>query len=220
MINESWYKNYNKDGRGHVFKNKGLLFQQLATYRSIVEALRYIEFNNEEKILDVGCGSGHSLRQLIDIGYLPYNMYGIDIIQSRILDGRKLFPNIEFRCGDACNLPYPDNYFDITMASTLFIGIKDESDKKVADEIKRVTKGHILLIDWRYDYFHKEYKALNKSRIKSLFGDCSIICSKNGALVPPIGYFVSKNFDYLYFLIHRLFPLLVAQTTTILKKRG
>ena len=221
MINESWYKNYNKEGRGHVFKNKGLLFQQLATYRSIVEALRYIEFNNEACILDVGCGSGQSLRQLLDIGYLPYNMFGIDIIKDRIIDGDNRFPNIGFHYGDATDMPYKDKSFDIVMASTLFIGIKDDSDKKIATEMMRVVKntGHILLIDWRYDYFHKEYKALTQTRIKSLFPNCKVIVQKNGSLIPPIGYFISKNCYQFYFMVHWLFPFLSGQVTTILRNK-
>lgn len=219
-IDESWYQKYNAHGRGHIFKNKGILFQQIASYHSIVEALRYIEFNNEAKILDVGCGSGHSLRQLIDTGYLPYNMYGIDKIQSRVNEGQQRFSNINLSCGDASSMLYKSESFDIVMASTLFIQVKDDTDKKIANEMIRVCKkgGHILLIDWRYDYFHSEYKALTKKRIKLLFKDMQFICSKNGSLIPPIGYYISEHCYYLYFLVHELFPFLSGQITTILKK--
>lgn len=180
--------------------------------------MRHIEFNNQANILDVGCGSGQSLRILMNIGYLPFNMYGIDNIEERIDDGVRRFPNINFKCGDACSMNYADSSFDLVMESTLFITIKDDIAVPIAEEMMRVVKpnGHILLIDWQYDYFHKEYKALNSARIKKLFPKYKIITSKDGSLIPPIGYYISRNLPQLYFLIQWAFPVLVGQKTTIL----
>ena len=40
-----------------------------------------------------------------------------------------------------------------------------------------------------------------------------------GMLVPPLGRFLSKNFDPLYFPTAKVFPFLVGQVAYVLKKK-
>jgi len=226
---QEWYiEYYSKKGidRNDILSNSGVLFQALAVRKSVVEALRNLDIKRDgARILDVGCGGGGSLSQFLDFGFEPSSLYGIDIIQERVFEGKRRFPTINFAYGDASKMEYNSDYFDIVLESTMFIQLTDDTlSKRIADEMLRVVKpsGYLMLIDWRYSYGHPEYKALSRSRIASLFqvgNRTEVVCCKHGALIPPIGRLFSSYFSSLYFVIARIFPFLVGQVTTVLQKQ-
>lgn len=225
---EEWYSEYySKKGqdRNDVLKNSGVLFQNLALLKSIIEALRNLSINRETwKILDVGCGDGGSLLPFLSFGFPVRSLYGIDIISERVSQGVKKLPNINFCVGDASHMDYESGTFDLVMESTMFIQIRDDDlSRKIAREMLRVAKvpGYILLIDWRYSYRHPEYKALSKSRIASLFNvgtRTTLVSNHSGALIPPIGRKISSCCPSLYFIVQKFFPFLTGQLTTVLQK--
>ena len=45
-----------------------------------------------------------------------------------------------------------------------------------------------------------------------------LIAVIHGALIPPLGRFLSKNIPSIYFVIAKIFPLLVGQVVYVLKK--
>jgi len=191
----------------------------------VVEALRYMHLKRDSTlILDVGCAGGGSLAQFLTYGFDPASLYGIDIIEERIVEGKRSFPTINFTCGDASQMKYDSNYFDLVLESTMFIQLTDENlSTRIADEMLRVLKpsGYIMLIDWRYSYGHSEYTALSRKRITKLFDvgtRTTEICRKHGALIPPCGRFISSYFSSLYFLVSKIAPFLVGQVTTVLQK--
>src|SRR5688572_14559728 len=47
---------------------------------------------NKYKILEVGCGNGELLRDLIKWGARPENTFGIDLIPERIVEAKNLCP--------------------------------------------------------------------------------------------------------------------------------
>jgi ubiquinone/menaquinone biosynthesis C-methylase UbiE len=218
---EKYYMRPNN--KGNIFKNRGTLFQLFAFRKSLIDALNGLDITIDEKILDVGCGNGGTLRQLIEFGFKPKNLHGIDTSLERIADCQSRYPNIWLYHGDASKMYCCDDYFDIVLESTLFIELTDdELSQKIANEMVRVCKpnGYILLIDWRYSYFHPNNKALNKKRIKELFGNSTkLIGVKNGALIPQIGYFIANHCYLLYFMVQWLFPELCGQITTVLRKK-
>src|SRR5437868_2802051 len=65
-------------------------------------------------ILDVGCGPGYVSAAAADRGAIPA---GIDFSSEMVSIARKMFPKIEFREGDAQNLPFADASFDRVAAN-------------------------------------------------------------------------------------------------------
>lgn len=222
------YDNYytsKGDDRNDPLRNPGVLFQNLAFEKSIVEALRTIPLNKDTwEILDVGCGAGFSMLRLLSYGMEPERLHGIDISEQRIARGRRRQPALNFTLGDATAMEYTADRFDLAMTSTVFVQITDETMAEgIAREMVRVVKpgGYIMLTDWRYSFGRKGYVAVSRKRIARLFGvgkETSVMCQRRGALLPPLGRALSRYLPSLYFPVCRLFPFLVGQVTVVLRK--
>ncbi len=179
-IGTSDYYTSKGDDRNDPLRNPGVLFQNLAFEKSIVEALRSIRLDKSWKILDVGCGAGFSMLRLLSYGLEPDRLHGIDIAENRIARGRKRQPTLNFTLGDATAMEFPSDTFDLAMESTMFVQITDDAMAAgIAQEMVRVVKpgGYIMLTDWRYSFGRKGYLAVTPERTKRLFGDnVSLVC--------------------------------------------
>src|SRR3984893_3001847 len=78
--------------------------------------------------LDVACGSGKLTAQLARIAGPNGRVVGLDFSTQMLEVARAEFPGIEFREGDALNLPFEDATFD---ASTIAFGLRNLADPVV-----------------------------------------------------------------------------------------
>ena len=226
---KEWYENYYRNlgnDRNDIINNKGVFFQSIASERSFIKCLSKMNIERSSKILDVGSGNGNKLMDFVKYGFDQENLYGVDINNDRIEEGKSKYPLINLSIQDASKLNFQENCFDLVFESTMFVQITDhEISKNIAKEMIRVAKkeGFILLLDWRYGKFwNSNYLACSKKRVKELFNigtDTEIISIYKGALIPPLGRFLSTYSGSLYFLISKLFPLLVGQVAFLLKKK-
>lgn len=225
-----WYdRYYAKKGalRNSLLRNPEVMFQSLAAEMSITQALASIDVDaGTAQVLDVGCGDGSSLIHFLKLGFVPTQLSGIDILKTRVEEARLKLPGSQLTVGDAANVPYPDETFDVVFESTMFVQLTDETlARRIAAEMLRVTKvgGHLLLSDWRYSKpGNEEYVGLSTKRIGRLFHDgaaTDIVGFHAGALVPPIGRYLSKRAGSLYFMLRRALPLLVGQRVAVISKR-
>jgi ubiquinone/menaquinone biosynthesis C-methylase UbiE len=228
---QDWYRRYYArlgGDRNDLRTNQGVLFQTLALEVSVVRAVAELPLvPGEALVLDVGCGGGGDLYQLLRLGFRPENITGIDVLPERIEGARKLYPQIAFTHGDASALEFPSESFDLLFESTMFATLRDENlCARIAAEMVRVCKpgGHILLVDWRTPKpGDPDYKALTRRRLRDLFGVGQVtrlMAVTRGALVPPLGRFLSARLPSLYFLVSTLCPFLVGQVTYVLQKPG
>ena len=221
-----YYDNHDAK-RNDVLANPEVAFQQFAFDQANIRALQHMELERESaRILDVGCGNGIGLIQMLRLGFDPRRMSGIDIDSDRITQARERVPLADLQCASAETMPYADGSFDIVMESTMFVLMpSEETARRIAGEMVRVTRqgGYLMLIDWRYSKPGSDvYKAMNPKRIAGLFGvgeSTDVVARERGALVPPLGRRLSRFTPSLYFLAQRLLPFAVGQVTTVLKKR-
>jgi ubiquinone/menaquinone biosynthesis C-methylase UbiE len=180
-----------RKGRIYSYFNEANLFMIHQRERRLLDTFRRFKIMSfsDRKILDVGCGGGGLLRELVKYGARPENLCGIDLLEERIEEAKHLSPNIDFRCGDASSLPYNDGCFNIVIQFTLFTSILDITMKKrIASEMLRVLKPDGIII-W-YD-FHRDnprnpdVRGVKKEEIFKLFPDCTIYL-KRVTLAPPI----------------------------------
>lgn len=222
---EEYYKTHGAD-RNDPLTNSGVTFQVFALERANIRALQRLQLDRDQaRVLDVGCGTGSSLLQFMKLGFLPQNLTGVDSSAERIAQAQSRFPNVAFHRESAEAMSFPDSTFDVVFESTLFMMLTDEAvAKRIAGEMLRVTRrgGYLMMADWRYaEPRSTDHRAVTPKRIASLFdvgGSTSVIVRERGALVPPLGRFLSRHAPSLYFVVQGALPLAVGQVTTVLKK--
>ncbi len=100
------------------------------------------------KVLDVGCGTGVHLDIYRRSGC---ELYGIDNSPSMLDVARnRLGEDAELRLGDATEIPYESNTFDLIICMLVLHEMDQRTRISVIAEMKRVlkTEGRILLIDF------------------------------------------------------------------------
>lgn len=99
------------------------------------------------RILDIAAGTGASSLELARSGA---EVTALDFSQGMLEEGRRLRPEISFVFGDALNLPFPNDSFDVT---TISFGLRNTNDtKKALSEALRVTKagGSIFVVEFSH----------------------------------------------------------------------
>ncbi len=146
-------------------------------------------------ILDIGCGDGWQLAQFERWGARAEQLAGIDLIPSRVERAAMRFAGPahheapQLRVGDASDLPWPAECFDLAHQSTVFSSILDVSMKQaVAREIVRVLKPGGVLI-W-YDFFvdnpaNPAVRGIGAHEIRALFPTCAVRLQR-ATLAPPL----------------------------------
>lgn len=95
-----------------------------------------------QTILDAGCGEGFTMDKL-DKNGIGKKIEGIEYSKNAILLGKKLFPNLIFKEGNAYNLPYKDNSFDLVVCTEVLEHLAEPS--KVMKELLRTSKKYVLI---------------------------------------------------------------------------
>ncbi len=88
-------------------------------------------------ILDVGTSSGTNLRMLKSLGFTNFKGVDISPLAAQIAKDKGL-GNVDI--GDICKLPYPDNQFDLILATDIIEHVDD--DLLALQELRRVLKPH------------------------------------------------------------------------------
>jgi ubiquinone/menaquinone biosynthesis C-methylase UbiE len=179
-----WYAEWTKNSMWTPFNTSALYLEQMQE-RLIINLwkekynigprLKDSAILRDKRILDVGCGTGGTLRKFIKYGTVPENLSDIDLIEERIETAKHLSPNINFICGNAEYLPYPNDYFEIVIQFTCFSSIIDKSlQENIAREMLRVLKpgGYIIWYDIRKMKSNPNMMAIDKNRILELFPNC------------------------------------------------
>jgi ubiquinone/menaquinone biosynthesis C-methylase UbiE len=172
--------------------DRACLFMMQEQERKMLDLLKQHgrdELQNQ-KILEVGCGTGGILRKMIRWGARPENVSGLDLLPENIEQARRLSPStVCLSCGNTGNLPYPDATFDLVVQVTVFSSILDSSLKqRIAQEMQRVLKtdGAILWLDFFVNNpWNSEVRGVGKREILSLFPDCAVTL-RRVTLAPPL----------------------------------
>jgi len=161
--------------------------------------------------LEVGCGTGHWLREFVKWGARPENVTGIDLLADRVSRARQLCPlGVRIHRASAAQLPFSSESFDIVLQSTVFTSILDENLKRrVAAEMLRVVK-HDGLILW-YDYHvnnprNPDVRGVKRREIHRLFPDCRIDLERI-TLLPPLARVLAPYSYSICYLLEKFPPL-------------
>jgi ubiquinone/menaquinone biosynthesis C-methylase UbiE len=102
------------------------------------------------RVLDVGCGSGATLRQLAH-AWPEHQYHGIDLSPHYLREARSLLqhvPELSLVAQNAEHMPYRDEYFDAVVSVYLFHELPHDARRNVMAEMFRVLKpGGLLVIE-------------------------------------------------------------------------
>jgi len=90
-------------------------------------------------VLDVGCGEGYVLDELIARGVTE--VQGVDIVDIR---RNKDYP---FRLYDGLTLPFPDRSFDVVVLSFVLHHVPDDRKLALLEEALRVSRGKVVVVE-------------------------------------------------------------------------
>jgi ubiquinone/menaquinone biosynthesis C-methylase UbiE len=99
-----------------------------------------------ESALDVACGTGRLTRELVDCGIEKITGTDIseemmDVARRYCSDGRV---NVDFRKGDATQLPFEDNEIDLVISYRFLDHLPAEEKKKAITELIRVSRKYMI----------------------------------------------------------------------------
>ena len=152
---------------------------------------------NNQKILDVGCATGHFYRSLKkkinkNFYYTGVDPYEIFLKKARI--AWKNDKNANFKNGNIYSLPFKKNQFDISFCSNVFIHLNDVV--KPLKELFRVTRKKIVIRTVLFDVSYKVQLVYNNKWWNDTDVKPINEFDKNGN-PRAYSYFNILSFDYL-----------------------
>lgn len=118
-------------------------------YKKNLDSLLLKEFasinKNKGICADFGCGPGHTTKFLYENGLV--NIIGIDISSEMVKTAKRIFPQIEFECGNLLNLSYKEDSFNSAIAFYSIVHFNYDQVKIAFEEVNKVLKnnGQFLL---------------------------------------------------------------------------
>lgn len=162
------------------------------------------------RILDLGCGRGATLRQYLEYDAEPSRMWGIDLFPRFIEQARQSSPGLQFLCGSASALPFPDGSFDFVSQFMLFTSVLDQNMKiEISREIDRVLApgGRLLWYDFAFNNARNpDVRGVPRAEIRELFPTFSMT-SRKITLAPPLGRAIGRFGPAFYYFVSKLRPL-------------
>ena len=127
----------------------------------------------DKRILEVGCGQGRVLQDLVELGARPGFLAGVDLRTEAIDAARSRWPEVDLRVADGQRLPFVAESFDVVAVFTVFSSILEgKISKMVAREISRVLKpgGGVVHYDFQYrNPWNPEVRGINRVEVETLF---------------------------------------------------
>ena len=108
-----------------------------------------------EAVLDIGCGPGTDVFDMVELVGPAGRLVGLDASEVMIAEARRrtkeLHVPITFEVGEVQALPFPDGTFDVCRAERLLEHLPDA--ERALTEMVRVTRpgGRILVFDFDWD---------------------------------------------------------------------
>ncbi len=172
-------------------------------------------------VLEVGCGSGANLLELIELGADPKHLVGNELLADRLTAASARLPSsVRLLAGDASQLDLPAASFDIVYQSTVFSSILDDGlQESLAKRMWDLVKPGcgVLWYDFTFNNPNNpDVRGVPVSRIRALFPMAKVWVQKV-TLAPPIARRVVPFSPHLYGVLNSL-PFLRTHVLCYLEK--
>lgn len=119
---------------------------------TVRETLTRLHIGDEDRVLDVGCGTGALLHRLAT-AHPQARLFGIDPTPAMLAIARqRLPPTVETQKGRIEAIPFPDEFFDAVTCCNVFHYLHEPL--AAFREMTRVLRpgGQLVITDWCGDY--------------------------------------------------------------------
>ena len=163
------------------------------------------------RLLEVGCGEGGNLLELLRMGFAPERLSGIELIEDRLNVARDRLPQaLRLHSGDALAVALPSDSQDIVFVSTVFSSILDKATQHaLAAAMWRWLRpgGAVLWYDFAVDNpRNPDVRGVPRARLGELFPE-GWLQVQRVTLAPPIARRVCRLHPSLYTVFNTI-PLL------------
>ncbi|MEO7336101.1 MAG: class I SAM-dependent methyltransferase [Caldimonas sp.] len=163
------------------------------------------------RLVEVGCGNGSNLLELLRLGFAPERLTGIELLADRHAAARARLPAaVDLHHADASTVPLAAGSFDIVFVSTVFSSLLDDAfQQRLAAAMWRWVKpgGGVLWYDFTVDNpRNRDVRGVSLARVRELFPR-GRLQARRITLAPPIARAVTRVHPSLYTLFNTL-PLL------------
>jgi len=152
ILKDKWEKSYTRS-ENFIFYPKEEVVKFLNRFvrkrNGIDKFVDILDFSKEVKGLDYGCGLGRLTILMREFGI---DAYGVDISSKAIEEARKLAVSSnckgmvdKFSIIDGKEIPFEDNFFDLTISEGVLDSMYFELAKSNLKEIERVTKSLVFI---------------------------------------------------------------------------
>lgn len=158
------------------------------------------------RVLEVGCGMGGNLVELIQFGFEPGNLVGSELLPDRAEVARRRLPaGVRVYEGDALGLDLEPGSFDIVYVSVVFSSLlEDAFQARLAAKMWSWVRpgGAVLWYDFIYDNpANGDVRGVSPARVRTLFPQGKIF-TKRTTLAPPISRRVCRIHPFAYHLFN------------------
>ena len=163
------------------------------------------------RLVEVGSGGGGNLLELLQLGFRPEHLAGIELLPQRHAAARARLPEaVRLECGDASTAAVEPASVDIVLASTVFSSLLDDAfQQRLAAAMWRWLRpgGGVLWYDFTVDNpRNRDVRGVPTARIRALFPEARLE-SRRLTLAPPLARAVCRLHPGLYTLFNALPPL-------------
>jgi pseudaminic acid biosynthesis-associated methylase len=155
---KTWTGEFGKDyTERNIFDAKALdkfYLKQYGITRTAMNKEFLKGFSGSSRILEVGSNVANQLVCLQMMGF--DNLYGIEPQGYAVERSKQLTRGINILKGDAFDLPFKDNYFDMVFTSGVLIHINPKQIQKAMEEIYRTSSKFI----WGFEYYASKYTEI------------------------------------------------------------
>lgn len=178
--------------RYSLFANAAALQAQQERLRAMARLWRAHGWADlsDRTLLEVGCGSGGNLLDLLRLGAAPAQLTGIELLPERAAAAHAVLPGgVTILEGDACAAPIADASQQAVLAFTVFSSLLDPSYRqKFARTLWRwvAPGGGVLVYDFVVNNPHNsDVRKLPLSELRALFPGARLQ-SRRLTLAPPV----------------------------------
>jgi SAM-dependent methyltransferase len=154
------------------------------------------------RLLEVGCGAGGNLLELLRLGFASDKLSGIELLPERLALARAVLPEaLVLRGGDALDAPVAVQSLDIVFASTVFSSLLDDAyQQRLAEAMWAWLKpgGAVLWYDFTVNNpRNPDVRGVPLPRVRELFPQ-GRLRHRRVTLAPPLARAVTRLHPALY----------------------